>query len=147
MSLPTIAIQTAAITRYRTDTILRGLLGGIAPIWKIYDEDGAPTNTPFPYIMVAINQSVRGTAFSFQIDAVDAILQVSVFTQVGASGGYAAVRALTKRIYDLTQKMPFDLSASGFSNFFLLFESEGLTQPTDGITQEMALRFHLMVQG
>ena len=147
MSLPTIAIQQAAILRYRADTTLRGLLGGVTPIWKIFDEGGAPTNTTFPYMVLGVISSASGTALSFQIDAVDATLQTSFFTQVGASGGYATVRALTKRVYDLTHKKPFDLSASGFTNFFLLFENEGIVQPNDGITQEMAVRFHLMVQG
>jgi hypothetical protein len=147
MSLPTIAIQTAAILRYRADSTLRSLLGGAAPTWKIYDENGAPTNTPFPYIVIYPASSRSGTALTFQIDAVDSILQVSVFTQAGASGGFAVVRAIAKRIYDITHKKPFDLSSSGFTNFFLLFQSEDELPSLDGITQEIGVRFHLMVQG
>lgn len=147
MGLPTIAIQTAAVTRYRADTTLQPLLAGASPIWNIFDEQGAPTNTPFPYIAVYPIRSKRGTALAFQTDAVDSTFQVSVYTQVGASGGLAKARAIAKRIYDTTHKQPFDLSASGFANFFLLFLAEEVVPTSDGITQEIALKFQLMTQG
>ena len=147
MGLPTIAIQTAAITRYRADTTLRGLLAGSSPIWNIFDENGAPTNTPFPYIVIYPISSTRGTAFGFTADAVDSIFHISVFTQLGASGGFGKARAVAKRVYDTTHKSPFDLSASGFTNFFLLFESEQTVPSADGITQQIDVKFHLMVQG
>lgn len=147
MGLPTIAIQTAAITRYRADTTLQALLAGSSPTWNIFDENGAPTNTPFPYIVIYPISSTRGTAFVFGTDAVDSIFQVSVFTQLGASGGFSKARAVAKRVYDTTHKLPFDLSASGFANFFLLFESEQEIPSADGITQQIGVKFHLMTQG
>lgn len=147
MGLPTIAIQTAAITRYRADTTLRGLLAGSSPIWNVFDEDGAPTNTPFPYIVMHAPSSKRGTAFSLTTDAVDSIFQIWIYTQQGASGGFAKARQIEKRIYDTTQKIPFDLSASGFSNFFLLFQDSQEAPPSDGITQQIIMQFQLMTQG
>lgn len=147
MGLPTIAIQTAAITRYRADTTLQGLLGGASPLWNIFDENGAPTNTPFPYLVIYPMSSKRGENKAFGLDAVDSVFHVCVYTQTGASGGMAKARAIEKRIYDLTDSKPFDLSASGFANFFLLYES-GNVQPTaDGITQEISLKFELRTQG
>jgi hypothetical protein len=147
VSLPTVAIQTAAISRYRADTPLRGLLAGASPLWNVFDEDGAPTNTPFPYIVMHPVTSKRGKALTFGVDAVDSIFQVWIYTQAGASGGFAKVRAIEKRIYDLTQKQPFDLSASGFSNFFLLFQDSKEGPSSDGITQQIVMQFQLMTQG
>jgi hypothetical protein len=40
-----------------------------------------------------------------------------------------------------------DLSASGFSNFFLLFENKLEMPGPDGISQQVIMRFHLMTQG
>lgn len=147
MGLPTIAIQTAAITRYRADTTLRGLLAGGSPLYNIFDENGAPTNTPFPYLVVYPISAKRGEQLTFALDAVDSVFQVSVYTQQGASGGLAKARSITKRVYDTTHKILFDLSASGFTNFFLLFQSEDVIPTQDGITQEIAVRFELRTQG
>jgi len=147
MGLPTIAIQQAALTRYRADTTLRGLLGGNAPTWKIFDENGAPTNTPFPYMVVYPIRADSGTALTFALDAVDSIFHVSVYTQQGASGGLAFARSIVKRVYDTTHKIPFDLSSSGFTNFFLLFQSEEVPESRDGITQQIDVKFKLMTQG
>jgi hypothetical protein len=147
VGLPTIAIQTAAITRYRADTTLQALLAGSSPLWNVFDENGAPTNTPFPYIVMHPVSSKRGTAFSMATDAVDSIFQIWIYTQQGASGGFSKVRQIEKRIYDITQKQPFDLSSSGFSNFFLLFQDSGETPPPDGITQPIIMQFQLMTQG
>lgn len=147
MGLPTIAIQQAAITRYRADTTLQGLLAGSSPLYNIFDENGAPTNTPFPYIVMHPISSKKGKSLTFALDAVDNILQVWIYTQQGASGGMATARQIEKRIYDLTQKQPFDLSASGFNNFFLLFQDSKEPQSSDGITQEIVMQFQLMTQG
>lgn len=147
MGLPTIAIQTAAITRYRADTPLQGLLGGSSPLYNIFDENGAPPNTPFPYIVTYPLSDKRGTALTFGLDAVDTVFQISVYTQQGASGGMAAARAVVKRIYDITHKKPFDLSSAGFTNFFLLFDNDQVVPTQDGITQEIAVKFELMTQG
>lgn len=147
MSLPTIAIQTAAIIRYRADTTLQNLLAGSTPIWNIFDENGAPTNTPFPYIVIYPMSAKKGTALTFGSDAVDSIFHVCVYTQQQASGGMGKARAISKQIYDLTDRKPFDLSVSGFANFFLLFESEEVPPTPDGITQEIELKFRLMTQG
>lgn len=147
MGLPTIAIQTAAIARYRADTTLQGLLAGASPLWNIFDENGAPTNTPFPYIVIYPLSGTRGKALTFALDSVDSVFQVSVYTQASASGGLAKARAITKRVYDTTHKLPFDLSSSGFTNFYLLFQSEKVVPTTDGITQEIAVTFDLMTQG
>ncbi len=147
MGLPTIAIQTAAITRYRADTTLQGLLAGATPLWNIFDEDGAPTNTPFPYVVMHPRKSKRGKALTFTIDAVDSIFEVWIYTQQGASGGFAKVRQIERRIYDITQKQPFDLSASGFSNFFLLYQDSTEGPSPDGITQPIVMQFQLMTQG
>ena len=147
MGLPTIAIQQAAIARYRADTTLQGLLGGSSPLYNIFDENGAPTNTPFPYIVTYPVSAKRGTALTFELDAVDSTFNVCVYTQTGASGGMAKARAISKRVYDITHKKPFDLSASGFANFFLLFESEDVAPTADGITQEITVKFQLMTQG
>jgi hypothetical protein len=147
MGLPTIAIQTAAISRYRADTPLQGLLGGSSPIYNIFDENGALTNTPFPYLVIYPIRAKSGKALTFELDAVDSIFYVCVYTQTGASGGMAKARAIAKRVYDITHKKPFDLSASGFSNFFLLFQSEEVALTADGITQEITVEFHLMTQG
>lgn len=147
MGLPTIAIQQAAITRYRADTPLQGLIGASAPLYNIFDENGAPTNTPFPYIVTYPVSDKRGKALTFGLDAVDSVFQVSVYTQQGASGGLSKARAIVKRIYDITHKLPFDLSSSGFTNFFLLFDSDRVEPTPDGITQEIAIKFDLMTQG
>lgn len=147
MGLPTIAIQQAAISRYRADTTLQGLLAGSTPLWNIFDENGAPTNTPFPYLVIYPISDTRGTALTYGLDAVDSIFQVSIYTQQGASGGLSKARQIAKRVYDTTHKKPFDLSASGFTNFFLLFQSDAVPPSPDGITQEIAMKFQLMTQG
>lgn len=147
MGLPTIAIQQAAVSRYRADTTLQGLLAGASPLWNIFDENGAPTNTPFPYIVIYPLSSTSGTALTFQLDAVDSIFQVCIYTQQGASGGMAKARSIAYQVYELTHKKPFDLSALGFTNFFLLFQNEEVLPTQDGITQELALKFKLMTQG
>lgn len=147
MGLPTIAIQTAAIARYRADAPLQGLLAGSAPLYNIFDEDGAPTNTPFPYIAMHPATSKRGKALTFELDAVDSLFQIWIYTQQGASGGFAKARQIEKRLYDITHKQPFDLSASGFSNFFLLYQDSKEPQSSDGITQQIVMQFQLMTQG
>jgi len=145
MSLPTAAIQTAALARYRADTPLQGLLvGSVTPTWSIFDQGGVPTNKTFPYVVLFPILSQVGTALAFGTDAVDTYLQVSVFTQ---AGGFAQARAIIKRIYDITQEKAFDLSGSGFNQFSLMFDNEQEAPQQDGITQAIHHRFKLMSQG
>jgi hypothetical protein len=145
MSLPTAAIQTGFIARYRADTPLQGLLAGsTAPTWSIYDQNGVPTNQAFPYVVLFPITSQSGTALAFGTDAVDTFMQVSVFTQ---SGGLAQARAIAKRIYDISQGKALDLSGSGFNQFFLLFDNEQESPELDGITQQIAHRYKLMTTG
>ena len=145
MSLPTGAIQTGFITRYRADTPLQGLLtGATAPEWSIYDQNGVPTNRAFPYVVLFPITSQSGTVLSFGTDAVDTFVQISVFTQ---AGGFAQARAIMKRIYDITHEKALDLSASSFNQFFLLFDNEQESPESDGITQQIAHRYQLMTQG
>jgi len=75
---------------------------------------------------------------------VDTYIQVSAITQ---AGGIAKARAIAARIYSLTHEHALDLSASGFSQYFILFDNEQEVQEADGITQQVVLRFHLMTQG
>jgi hypothetical protein len=145
MSLPTAAIQTAFLARYRADAALQGLLAGsAAPTWNIFDEGGVPTNQAFPYVVVCPVTNQSGTALVMGLDGVDSFVQISIFTQ---HGGFAQARAIAKRIYDLTQTKPLDLSASSFSQFFLLFDNEQEMQQQDGLTQHIAHRYQLMTQG
>lgn len=145
MSLPTAAIQTAAITRYRADTPLQGLLvGSVSPTWSIYDQMGVPTNTVFPYLVVFPITSQIGAAIAFGLDSVDTYIQVSAYTQ---AGGFAQARAIIKRIYDITHEKAFDLSGSGFNQFSLMFDNEQEQPQQDGITQAIHHRYKLMTQG
>lgn len=148
MTLPTPDIITAALTRYRADTTLRGLLvGSTTPLWSIFDEMGVPTNRAFPYVTVFPIMSSSGTGLVMGTDGVDTWLQLAVYTQTGASGGFAQARLIMKRLYSLTQVQPFDLSGSGLNNFFCLFENEQENKQEDGITQQIVHRYHCMVQG
>lgn len=148
MSLPTAAIQTAALLRYRADIPLQGLLvGSVSPDWSIYDQGGVPTNKTFPYVVLFPITSQKGGAIAFGTDAVDTYVQVSAYTQTGASGGFSQARAIMKRIYDITQEKAFDLSASGFNQFSLMFDDEQEAPQQDGITQAIHHRYKLMSQG
>lgn len=148
MTLPTPDIITAALTRYRADTTLQGLLvGSSAPLWSIFDEEGVPVNRPFPYVTVFPITSTSGTGLVMGLDGVDTWLQLAVYTQTGASGGFAQARGIMKQLYSLTQPKPFDLSGSGLSNFFCMFENEQETPQQDGITQQIVHRYKLMTQG
>lgn len=148
MSLPTAAIQTAALARFRGDTPLQGLMtGAAAPVWNIYDQGGVPTNTSFPYVVMFPIMSQQGMAFAFGTDAVDTYMQVSAYTQTGASGGFSQARAIIKRIYDLTHKQAFDLSGSGFNQFLLLFDNEQEQEQQDGISQAIHHRYKLGTTG
>jgi Protein of unknown function (DUF3168) len=148
MALPTLAIETAAMSRMRGDTTLQGLLtGSAAPLWSIFGLDGVPINQPFPYIAAGVPITQTGSAETMSTPGRDAFLQVSVLTQAGASGGFAQAWAIANRIDDLFNRKALDLSASGFSNFFLMLEN-ALEQPqADGITQHIPMRFKLMTQG
>lgn len=148
MSLPTPDIQAGFIARYRGDTPLQGLLtGSVAPMWGVFDENGAPTNQPFPYVLVFPITSQSGTARTMGMDAVDTYMQISIVTQTGASGGFAQARAIAKQIYKITHMKALDLSANGFNQFFLLFDDEQEMPQSDGITQMIVHRYKLMTQG
>lgn len=149
MAMPNGEIMAALITRLRADTTLVGLLGNPAnPPGAIFDGGGGvPTNTPFPYIAVYIPTSQGGTTLAMGQDAVDSFVQISVFTQPGAGGGMKQARDIIKQAYKLTQAEPLDLSASGFAQFFLLFQNAQEQEPTqDGLTPMIAHRYHLMTQ-
>ncbi len=148
MSLPTGAIQTAFIARFRGDTTLQGLLtGSTTPTWNVFDGSGVPVSQSFPYVVVFPITSQSGQDLSFGTDAVDTFVQVSVFTQVGASGGFSQARSIAKRIYDITQEKALDLSSSGFNQYLLLFDNEQEVPQGDGITQLIAHRYKLQTQG
>lgn len=152
MTLPTPVIITAAITRYRNDATLQGLLGSPTHASKsVFDEDGAPVNYPFPYIVCSIPTEQTGTALVMGMDGVDSYLQVGVFTQTGASGGFAQARGIATQVYNLMfsggRPVPFDLSASGLNQFFCLFQDQRPVPQPDGITQMIAQRYKLMTQG
>lgn len=145
MGLPTAAIEAGFITRYRADTTLQGLLvGSTSPTWNIFDAGGVLTNQAFPYVVVYPITSQSGTALAFGTDAVDSFVQVSIFTQ---AGGLSKARAIAKQIYALTHQKALDLSASGFNQFYVMFDNEQEMEESDGITQQIVLRFHLMTQG
>jgi hypothetical protein len=151
MALPTGAIMTALIARYRADTTLAGLLGNPTnPPGAIFDGGGGvPPNQVFPYVAVYIPASTSGTTLAMGQDAVDSYVQVSAFTQPGATGGLKKARDLIARIYALTQPpaASLDLSASGFANFFMLFENEQELPPlADGLTPAVMHRYKLMTQ-
>ena len=148
MGLPTAAIMTAAILRYRADITLRGLLvGSTAPTWNIFDADGMPVNQPFPYVVISIPVEQSGAGLVMGTDGVDSYLYASTFTQTGASGGCAQARGIAAQLYYLTHPKPFDLEASGFSQFFCLFQDKHEVPQQDGITQMIVQRFKLMTQG
>ncbi len=144
MSLPTGEIQTALVARYRDDSTLQGLLGNpINPPGAVFDQGGVQTNQPFPYLVVYEITSISGTTLAMGQDAVDSYIQVSVFTQ---AGGLSNARAIAKQVYALTQVKPVDLSASGFAQFFVLFENEQQKEEPDGLTQQIIHRYHFMTQ-
>jgi hypothetical protein len=146
MGLPTAEIQAALITRYRGDSTLQGLLGGSAnPPGAVFDMGAVSTNTTFPYVAVFPITSQLGTAKTLALDAVDTWVQVSIYTQ--QAQGFMQARGLAKRIYWLTNEQAVDLSASGFSNFFALFENEQQKEEDDGLTQQIVHRYKFMTQG
>src|SRR5229473_3389266 len=148
MALPTGEIEAAIISRLRGDTTLQTLLGTVTnPPGSVFDAGGLATNQPFPYIGVFPVTSARGTAKSFGMDSVDSIMQVSIFTNVGAPGaGFEAARALAKQVYALLQQQSLSL-ANGFRNFFIQFLSEQEIQEADGLTQHIVQRYQLKTQG
>jgi len=91
--------------------------------------------------------SQSGEALSFGTDAVDSFVQTSVFTQVGASGGFSQARGIAARIYALMNENALDLSLSGFNQYLLLFDNEQEVPQADGITQMIATRWKLQTQG
>src|SRR5216684_3177445 len=102
MALPTGEIEAAIISRLRGDSTLQTLLGApVNPPGSVFDAGGLATNQPFPYIGVFPVTSTRGTAKSFGMDSVDSIMQVSIFTNVGAPGaGFKAAGEIAIRVYD-----------------------------------------------
>lgn len=145
MALPTSDIQTALIARYNTDATITGLLGDRP---AIYDLDGVPINTQFPYAVVFTVREQVGTIKAFGLDAVDSWVQISIFTQ---SQGFKLARSIAERVYDLTQDNPLVLS-NGFTNVFIRFDSkseltEHIEPSGDFPIQEIELRFHLKTQG
>lgn len=148
MALPTRAIEIVALARMRGDATLQGMMtAGVTPLWSIYGFDEIPTNTPFPYIAAGVPTSQAGGAETMDMPGVDSWLQVSVLTQTGQTGGFAQAWSIANQVHELFNRKALDITASGFSNFFLLFEN-ALEQPqADGITQHIPMRFKLMNQG
>lgn len=148
MALPTIAIQTAALTRLRGDSTLAALLGNPAtPPGKIFDDGGVPTLTAYPLVIVWPLLTEKGTTFAMGSDANDTYIQVSVWSQSGETGGMASARAIASQIHELLDGKGLDLSASGFNNFFLLFDNEQADgEQDDGLTQKIDHRYKLMTQ-
>jgi hypothetical protein len=143
MGYPVAAIQIAIIARLRGDATLPGLLtGAVTPEWSIYDADGIPTNKLFPYIGTFPITNQVGSDLAFGTDAMDTWQQVSVFTK---SKGFAQARAIAGRIYGLLDQKGLDLSASGFNQYFLLFNQD--QELGDGIYQHIPMRFALRTQG
>lgn len=147
MGLPTDAIEVATIARLRGDTSLQALIGSAAPLWNIFDFNGVPINQAFPFIAAAPIANQVGSAMTLEMNAVDTWIQISIYTQTGATGGFKQARGIASRIYDLFHRQALDLSASGFSNFFCLFENAPEEPQPDGITQHIPMRFKLMTQG
>ncbi len=144
MGLPVGELQTAIIALYRGDTTLQGLLtGSVTPTWNIYDADGVPINTAFPYVVVQEVMGKLGTVFAMQSDASDVITLVSVFTQ---SGGFLQARAIAKQIDALTQKTSLTLTG-GFTNIGTLRDNYAEIPAQDGITQQVSMRFRAWVSG
>jgi len=148
MGLPTGEEQTAIITRLRGDGTLQGLLGSpVNPPGAVFDASGIAVNQPFPYIGVFPITSARGTAKAFGSDAVDSIVQVSIFTNVAApDAGFAQARAIAKQVYSLLQERALSLSG-GFHNFFIQFLTEQELSEADGLTQHIVQRYQLKTQG
>jgi len=148
MAIPVLAIETAAFARMRGDTTLQGLMtSGSAPNWSIYGFEGVPINQAFPYIAAGVPMTQAGSAETMGTPGKDVRLQISVMTQTGPDGGFAQAWAIANRIDDLFNRKALDLSASGFSNFFIMFESAPELPQSDGITQHIPITFKLMTQG
>ena len=148
MGLPTGEEQAAIITRLRGDSTLQSLLGSpVNPPGSIFDASGLAVNQAFPYIGVFPITSARGTAKAFGSDSVDSIVQVSIFTNVGAPGaGFAQGRAIASRVYVLLHEQALTL-ANGFHNFFIQFLTEQEFPEADGLTQQIVQRYQLKTQG
>lgn len=147
MTLPTPAIITAALARYRSDATLQGLLGNPAHSSKsIFDSNGVPVGYPFPYIVVNILTEQEGTAETAAFDGVDSYMQVSVFTQTGPDGGFGQARGIAEQVHTLTNRRPLDLSANNLSQFFVKFKNK-TEEAGDGMRQHIPLLFQLMTQG
>lgn len=148
MALPTLAIETAALARMRGDSTLQSLMtSGSTPLYSIYGFDGVPTNQAFPYIAAGVPTTQAGSAETMSTPGKDVRLQISVLTQTGPDGGFAQAWGIANRIDDLFNRKALDLSASGFSNVFILFESAPELPQPDGITQHIPITFKLMTQG
>lgn len=149
MSFPNGLIQAAYLARYRGDAPLAGLLGNPAnPPGAIFDANGPPANTSFPYVILYQIETTVGTTLAMGQDAVDTYMQVSVFTSAGgASGGMKQARDIIARIYDLTHTRPVDLLAQGFAQFFALFQNGQELPPKEGdVVAQIVHRYKLMTQ-
>lgn len=144
MGLPVGELQTAYIALYRGDTTLQGLLtGATSPTWNIFDADGVPINTAFPYVTVQQILGKLGTVFAMGTDATDILTLVNVFTQ---AGGFLKARAIAKQIDALTQKTSLTLTG-GFTNIGTLREMYVEVPAKDGLTQQISQRFKAWIQG
>jgi hypothetical protein len=148
MGDPSIAVQTALITKYRADTTLQALMtSGNTPEWSIYEQGGSGAIVSvFPSVFVHPITSQLGSTFAFGKDAMDLYVQVSVFTRFL---GFAQARAIIARIYTLTHgPIAGQLTLSGFSNVLTLFDNrQELEETTDVLVQHIADRYKIVVQG
>lgn len=147
MGLPDGLIEGAFMARYRGDSTLQGLLGNPAdPPGQIFDASAVTTLTSFGYVVVYPIATTIGTALSMGQDAKDTYVQVSIYTQT-AGGGMKQARDIAAQIDELTNGKALDLSGSGFTNFFLLFDNKQERPQNDGLTQSIDLRYKLMTVG
>lgn len=148
MGIPASAIEIAALARLRGDTTLQGLMtSATASPWSIFPFGSVPINQAFPYIACGVPVNQVGTADVMALAGVDSELQISVLTQTGATGGFHTAWQIANRVNALFDRQALDISASGFSNFFLKFQSAPEMPQDDGLTQHIPMRFRLMTQG
>jgi Protein of unknown function (DUF3168) len=153
MADPSAAVQAAFVARYRGDTALQGILSGYnaaigTPEWNIFDQGGSGQIVPvFPYIYLHPIMNVPGTALAMNKDAVDVLMQVSIFTN---TEGFDQARAIAFRLYALTNGRAgaagFSLSG-GFTNIWTSWEQRNeLEQTTDMLVQHLMDRYKVWTQ-
>jgi hypothetical protein len=149
MSDTSVATQIAAVTRYRADATLQGLMvGATGPEWNIFEQGGSdPTKPVFPRVMVEPITTQLGTLFAMGMDAMDVYLLVSVYTQ---TEGFWQADAIANRLYNLTHGPiagQFTLVGGGTNVLCLFKNRQKLEQVQATLIQHVADRYLLMNQG